>query len=165
MLHALERHGYHITSTQLKNIHLHPTIHLLHQRPPSISKNEIATQLETILSQHHDSGQSLRWDRSYLIGIVRKSGLFVSELVYFAKHYLQQLEQFYLILIYVGASFRLMYRQPMLNKLSFAGLLGYANVVAMKLKDQTMYGQSIDTISCHDLDLRSMGALMRTLVI
>jgi len=56
-----------------------------------------------------------------------------------------------------------MYGQPMLNKLSFAGLLGYANVVAMKYKDQTVYGQSMDTISFHDLDLRSMGALMRTL--
>jgi len=79
MLHALQRHGYHITSTQLKNIRLHPTIRLCHQRPLSISKDEIATQLETILSQHCDSGQSLRWGRSYLMGIVRKSGFFVSE--------------------------------------------------------------------------------------
>ena len=79
MLHALQRHDYHITSTQLKNIRLHPTIRLLHRRPPSISKDEIATQLATILSQHRDSGQSLRWGRSYLMGIVRKSGLIVSE--------------------------------------------------------------------------------------
>jgi hypothetical protein len=31
MIYALQRHGYHITSTQVKNIRLHPTIRLLHR--------------------------------------------------------------------------------------------------------------------------------------
>jgi len=79
LLHALQRHGYHITSMQLKYIRLLPSTRLLHRRPPTTSKDEIATQLETILSQRRDSGQSLRWGKSYLMGIVRKSGLFVSE--------------------------------------------------------------------------------------
>jgi len=30
MVHALQRRGYHIMSTQLKNIRLQPTIRLLH---------------------------------------------------------------------------------------------------------------------------------------
>jgi transposase InsO family protein len=83
MLHALADHGYQLSSTDLRNIRLHPDIRLLHARPRGSSKAEEIVKIHQAVAQvYRDSlasGQSLRWGHAYLSSHICASGHFISE--------------------------------------------------------------------------------------
>lgn len=80
MLHALDQSGYSLTWIQLRDLRLHPTIRLLHQNSPNLSKEYISEIADTAIKESLANGQSLRWGAgAYTIASIRQSGILVSQ--------------------------------------------------------------------------------------
>lgn len=80
MLHALDKCGYSLTWIQLRDIRLHPTVRLLQQNSPSLSKEYISEMTDTAIMELLANGQSLRWGAgAYTIASIRQSGILVSQ--------------------------------------------------------------------------------------
>ncbi|KAG0126489.1 hypothetical protein HOY82DRAFT_542595 [Tuber indicum] len=80
MLHALEQHGWILSSIQLRNLRLHPSVRILLQHSTHTDKQMIENIADQAVAQALRSGQSLRWGAgSYTVAHVRLSGVLVSE--------------------------------------------------------------------------------------
>lgn len=80
MLHALSQCGYCLTNTQLKELRLHPTVRLLQQNSPTLSKEDLHTKADNAIIELLAKGQSLRWGAgAYTIACIRQSGILVSQ--------------------------------------------------------------------------------------
>lgn len=80
MVHALNRSGFSLTPIQLKDLRLHPTVRLLQQNSPTLSKETISQQADSAVMELLASGQSLRWGAgAYTIASIRQSGILISQ--------------------------------------------------------------------------------------
>ena len=75
--------GWHLlSSTQLKNLCLHPELRLLMETASTPeAKLEAAMLAETYVREHLVSGQAIRYGRQYALANIRLSGIFISQLV------------------------------------------------------------------------------------
>ena len=79
MIYGLTFHGYMITISQLKEVHLYPTVRLLTRQSntddPNMNQSKLKAAIESLMS----SGQGLRWGRTYPKAALRLDQLFISQ--------------------------------------------------------------------------------------
>jgi len=80
MLRCLQHDGWHLSSTQLKNLRLHPNLRLLMgtAHTPE-AKLQAAINAEDYIREHLVSGQAIRYGRQYTLANIRLSGIFISQ--------------------------------------------------------------------------------------
>lgn len=80
MLRCLQHDGWHLSSTQLKNLRLHPNLRLLMgtAHTPE-AKLQAAINAEGYIREHLVSGQAIRYGRQYTLANIRLSSIFISQ--------------------------------------------------------------------------------------
>lgn len=80
MLRCLTHHNYHLSTTQLRNLRLHPTLRLLMGTASTDdARLEATRKAELYVRENLMSGQAVQYGRIYALSNIRLSGVFISQ--------------------------------------------------------------------------------------
>jgi len=83
MLHCLGQEGCQLSANQLKKLRLHSSLRLLMETSNSLeARIAAAEEAKLQVQEHHISGQSICYGRTYTLAHNRRTGVFVSQFVH-----------------------------------------------------------------------------------